>query len=115
MKIFNAYLGRGVDAEGLSTLTEYVHSGVASNNTENGTSEYMTWPDVTRDQWAYYEIIEAANDHEYKQDTTLPNGYTVPETWTKCWIDEKWRYHDDANDGGPSTSVSVLNTFGLAD
>ena len=31
VKIFNGYLHRGVDAEGLSDLTEYVHSGVASN------------------------------------------------------------------------------------
>ena len=102
VKIFNAYLGRGVDAKGLSALHEYVHSGVASNNTENGTDEYMTWPDVTADQWAYYEIIEAANDHEYATDPTAAKGYTVPETWTKCWIDERWRYHDDPNDGGPA-------------
>ena len=116
VKIFNAYLHRGVDAEGLSALTEYVHSGVASNITENGTTEYMTWPDVTKDQWAYYEIIEAANDHEFEVDATQPNGYAVPEQWTKCWIDEKWRYHDDANDGGPSTVVSALTRkFGAAD
>ena len=116
VKIFNAYLGRGVDAEGLSALTEYVHTGVASNVTENGTTEYMTWPDVTKDQWAYYEIIEAANDHEFKVDATQPKGYAVPEEWTKCWIDEKWRYHDDANDGGPNAVVSALTRkYGAAD
>ncbi|MCM1296641.1 MAG: S-layer homology domain-containing protein [Muribaculaceae bacterium] len=116
VKIFNAYLGRGVNAEGLEGLTEYVHTGVASNNTEDGTTEYMTWPDVTQDQWAYYEIIEAANDHEFTVDDTQPRGYVVPEQWTKCWIDEKWRYHDDANDGGPSTVVSaLLKKFSLAD
>lgn len=116
VKIFNAYLGRGVDAEGLSALTEYVHSGVASNNNENGTTEYMTWPDVTKDQWAYFEIIEAANDHEFEVDSTQPKGYAVPEKWTKCWIDEKWRYHDDANDGGPTAVVSaLLGKYGLAD
>ena len=93
VKLFNAYLNRGVDAEGLSDLKEYVHSGVASNNTENGVDEYMTWPDVPKDQWAYYEIIEAANDHEYRVDDD--GNYTVPEHWDKCWIDERWRYGDD--------------------
>lgn len=114
VKIFNAYLYRGVNAEGLSKLSEYVHSGVASHNTENGTTEYMTWPDVPKDQWAYYEIIEAANDHEYKPDETKKAGYTVPEVWTKCWIDEKWRYHDDANDGGPAAvTMALLRKYGV--
>ncbi len=96
VKIFNAYLHRGVDAAGLEGLTEYVHSGVASNVTENGTTEYMTWPDVPKDHWAYYEIIEAANDHSYDESKT-----SLPEKWSKCWIDQRWRYHDDATDTGP--------------
>lgn len=96
VKIFNGYLGRGVDAKGLEKLKEYVHSGVASNNTENGTDEYMTWSDVPKTHWAYYEIIEAANDHTYNEDKTK-----LPEEWSRCWIDERWRYHDDANDSGP--------------
>lgn len=105
VKILNAYLYRGVDEAGLSDLKEYIHSGVASNNHENGTTEYMTWPDVPKGHWAYYEIIEAANDHEYTVDETQPKGYTVPEHWDKCWIDEKWRYHDDLNDGGPTVGL----------
>ena len=56
----------------------------------------MTWPDVTADQWAYYEIIEAANDHTYDEDKTQ-----LPEDWHHCWIDERWRYHDNAADSGP--------------
>ena len=89
MKIFNAYLGRGVDAAGLSGPTEYVHTGAASNVTENGSTEYMTWADVPKDQWAYYEIIEAANDHTYDTSKT-----SLPEKWLRCWIDEHWNYHN---------------------
>ena len=96
VKIFNGYLGRGVDAKGLEGLKEYVHTGVASNNTENGNDEYMTWSDVPKEHWAYYEIIEAANDHTYDEDKKV-----LPEKWSRCWIDERWRYHDDANDSGP--------------
>lgn len=100
VKIFNGYLNRGVDAVGLSELTEYVHSGVASHNTENGSTQYMTWPDVPKGHWAYYEIIEAANDHTfYWPDETKP---VPPEHWMNVWIDETWLYHDNANDGGPS-------------
>ena len=99
VKIINAFLHRGVDAQGLKDLKEYVHEGVASNNTENGTNEYMTWPDVPKDHWAYYEIIEAANDHGYAY--TGANADQLPEVWSHCWIDETWRYHDDANDSGP--------------
>jgi len=97
VKIFNGYLNRGVDAKGLEGMTEYVHTGVASNNSEDGHDEYMTWPDVPKGHWAYYEIIEAANDHNY--DWPDPEKPEPPEKWTKVWIDERWRYHDDANDG----------------
>lgn len=89
VKVFNAFLGRGVDAAGLSGLTEYVHTGAASNNQENGSTEYMTWSDVPKDQWAYYEIIEAANDHTCDTSKT-----SLPEKWLRCWIDERWNYHD---------------------
>ena len=97
VKIFNGYLSRGTDKEGLSELREYVHSGVASNNQENGKDEYMTWPDVAKTHWAYYEIIEAANDHNFHWrdlEKEIP-----PEDWYECYIDEVWRYQDDANDG----------------
>lgn len=105
VKVFNAYLNRGVDADGLRKLHEYVHSGVASNVTGNGTDEYMTWPDVPQGHWAYYEIVEAANDHEFVPDFESELGYTLPEEWDKCWIDERWRYHDDLNDGGPNAAL----------
>ena len=108
VKVFNAFLYRGVDAEGLSGLHEYVHTGVASNNTENGVDEYMTWPDVPKDQWAYYEIIEAANDHA--MEYTGENKQELPEVWSKCWIDERWRYGDDPTDGGPRDTESATTT-----
>jgi len=100
VKIFNGYLNRGVDAVGLSELTEYVHSGVASHNTEDGSTQYMTWPDVPKGHWAYYEIIEAANDHTfYWPDETKQ---IPPEHWMNVWIDKTWLYHDNASDGGPN-------------
>lgn len=106
VKVFNAYLYRGVDAAGLADLHEYVHSGVASNNTEDGTDEYMTWPDVPSNHWAYYEVIEAANDHAHSY--TGEHKQTLPEHWSQCWIDERWRYHDDINDGGPLAGTDAV-------
>ena len=107
VKVFNAYLKRGVNKDGLSDMREYVHDGVASNNKENGYDQYMTWPDVPKSHWAYYEIIEAANDHTFywlEDDNPTP-----PEHWTSVWIDEVWRYHDNNQDGArpenPSTTT----------
>ena len=107
VKVFNAYLNRGVDADGLADLHEYVHTGVASNNTENGVDEYMTWPDVPKGHWAYYEIVEAANDHEFTPDFDAELGYTLPEHWEKCWIDERWRYGDGPSGGDSAAMVSA--------
>ena len=96
VKIFNGYLERTVNQEGLSDLHEYVHSGVASN-LQDGDKAYMTWPDVPATHWAYYEIIEAANDHNYhRTDKADPKS---TEMWETARIDEIWRYHDDLEDG----------------
>ncbi len=83
--MFNAYLKRGVDADGLHDLHEYVYP---DKNTGNDFDQYKTWPDVPANHWAYYEIIEAANDHAYEAE--MDGTYKVPEKWTKCWIDERW-------------------------
>ena len=108
VKIFNGYLGRGVDREGLSELREYVHSGTASNLQE-GTDEYMTWPDVAKNHWAYYEVIEAANDHNFRwRDTSKA---APPEDWYEAFIDATWRYVDDANDGADSIGRDELPVF----
>ena len=62
----------------------------------------MTWPDVPKTHWAYYEIIEAANDHTfYWLDETNP---VPPEHWSSVWIDEIWRYHDSTSDGARPTN-----------
>lgn len=58
VKIVNAYLGRGTDAPGLAN------------------ADYTTFPDVTTSHWAYFEIIEAANDHTFTEGTK-------PEVWTR--------------------------------
>ena len=111
VKIFNGYLKRGVDAKGLEGLKEYVHTGVASNNTENGHDEYMTWPDVPKTHWAYHEIIEAANDHNYHwQDAEKK---MPPEDWDEVYIEEKWRYNDNASDGADKRdeNMNLQKTF----
>ncbi|MGN0106735.1 MAG: S-layer homology domain-containing protein [Hominilimicola sp.] len=56
VRIVNGYLGRSVDETGLSN------------------SDYKVFPDVEKSHWAYYEIIEAANDHVYETETK-------PEVW----------------------------------
>lgn len=56
--IVNHYLGRGVDAEGLSGV------------------DYTRFPDVSTSHWAYYDIIEAANDHTFAEGT-------MPEDWVE--------------------------------
>lgn len=58
VKIVNKYMGRSVDADGLSGV------------------EYNRFPDVSTSHWAYYEIIEAANDHSYEDGT-------MPENWVE--------------------------------
>lgn len=95
VKIFNGFLRRGVDAKGLEGLEEYVCMG-GGDIGENDTTKYMTWPDVPKEHWAYYEIIEAANDHAYD-----PAKAELPEDWSRCWIDKRWRYYIDPNDNGP--------------
>ena len=82
VKIFNAYLGRGVDSGGLKELRGYVYGSGAGN----GGDGYMTWPDVPPTHWAYYEIIEAANDHSIAHTGT--GGQALPERWIKCWGQE---------------------------
>ena len=55
------------------------------------------YSDLPETHWAYYEIIEAANDHDYhKSDETDPKS---TEMWETAKIDEIWRYHDDLDDG----------------
>ncbi|SBV91476.1 exported hypothetical protein [uncultured Eubacteriales bacterium] len=68
VKIVNRYLGRGVDAEGIKDVY----------------SELKQWPDVPETYWAYYEILEASNDHTY----FYVDGTQPPEVYTKAYIEE---------------------------
>ena len=56
VKIVNSYLKRVVDANGLDGV------------------DYTIFPDVNTSHWAYFDIIEAANDHDYEKSTN-------PENW----------------------------------
>ncbi len=56
VRIVNAYLKRAVDSEGLAGVN------------------YTSFPDVATSHWAYFDIIEAANDHNFEKDTN-------PEKW----------------------------------
>lgn len=56
VKIVNSYLKRAVDANGLDGVN------------------YTIFPDVNTSHWAYFDIIEAANDHDYEKSTN-------PENW----------------------------------
>lgn len=75
VKMFNGYLNRGVDAEGLSALTAYVYGDVESDDA----GQYLTWSDVPLKHWAYYEIIEAGNDHTFYW---ADNGSELCEHWS---------------------------------
>lgn len=58
VKIVNAYLKRGTDANGLAD------------------AKYKKFSDVQSSHWAYFEIIEASNNHDFEEGTT-------PEKWVK--------------------------------
>ena len=81
--IFNRYLKRGVNEKGLSDLTPYLYGEAFGG----GEDHYMTWPDVEKGRWYYYEVIEAANDHEFYY--AGEDGKSLPEHWTRCWIDSE--------------------------
>ena len=68
VKIVNRYLNRGVDATGIVDVY----------------SELKQWPDVPSTYWAYYEILEASNDHTY----FYADGEQPPEVYTKAYIEE---------------------------
>jgi len=96
VKVFNGYLNRGVDKEGLKALTAYVPAtdGQHAAHADGDNSHYLAWPDVPESHWAYYEIVEAANDHTFyyrDEEAKVP-----PEDWTAAYVDEKWYYHDGA-------------------
>ena len=50
-RILNQYANRGVDFDGLAGVRKYL----------------IKFTDIDESHWAYYEIMEAANSHEYKR------------------------------------------------
>lgn len=61
-KILNHYARRGVDSDGIEGVEIFVSH----------------FTDLKKSHWAYYEIMEAANTHEYERRVN-----TVIETWNK--------------------------------
>lgn len=59
-RILNQYANRGVDFDGLAGVRSYL----------------IKFTDIDESHWAYYEIMEAANSHEYKR----ARGKQI-ETW----------------------------------
>lgn len=68
VKIVNRYLNRGVDKNGIANVS----------------GDLKQWPDVPESYWAYYEIIEASNDHTFY----FTNGENPPEVYTKAYIEQ---------------------------
>ena len=110
--IFNGYLHRGVDAEGLADLTSYVLDATAGGYQGDGMTQYMTWTDVPEKYWAYYHIIEATNDHDFHWPDE--EGKMPPEHWDAAYQDETWRYREEfsvtyvVGDHGTAPDGSVL-------
>ena len=69
-KILNKYANRGVDSDGLSLVRQ----------------DLIHFTDIDERHWAYYEIMEAANTHEYER--VVSNLY---ETWLKIVYDTKMK------------------------
>lgn len=69
-KILNKYANRGVDQDGLSLVRH----------------DLIHFTDIDESHWAYYEIMEAANTHEYERVVS-----TLYETWLKIVYDTKMK------------------------
>ena len=69
-KILNKYANRGVDHDGLSLVRQ----------------DLIHFTDIDERHWAYYEIMEAANTHEYERVVS-----TLYETWLKIVYDTKMK------------------------
>lgn len=69
-KILNKYANRGVDSDGLSLVRQ----------------DLIHFTDIDESHWAYYEIMEAANTHEYERVVS-----TLYETWLKIVYDTKMK------------------------
>lgn len=57
VSIVNSMLGRKINADSIAG------------------AEYKTFPDVANNHWAYYDVIEASNEHDYDKDETGKNTW----------------------------------------
>ena len=57
------------------------------------TEDYLTWPDNQKGSWYYYEIIEAANYHDYaRSERPVENHSYTYENWTYLHELIDWAY-----------------------
>ena len=57
--------------------------------------DYITWPDNLRTNWFYYEIIEAANYHDYsRSDRKVKNQNYNYENWSHIRKPIDWKKHE---------------------
>ncbi len=57
--------------------------------------DYITWPDNLRTDWFYFEIIEAANYHDYtRSDRKIKNQNYNYENWSRVRKPIDWKKHE---------------------
>ena len=63
---------------------------------EKGLCEgYITWPDNIEGDWYYYDIIEAANHHDYaRSKREVEQQDYCYENWTKLQSPIDWKKHE---------------------
>lgn len=71
----DAYIQR---AEAARILNQYAHRNVTLEGLNGVKKDLIHFTDISESHWAYCEIMEAANSHEYQR----AKG-SIPETWTK--------------------------------
>ena len=77
----NEPITRGEDAtiaraEAATILNNYADLNVTLNGMVVVHKDVVKFTDINESHWAYYEIMEAANTHEYQREKG-----TIPETW----------------------------------
>ncbi|EFM25440.1 hypothetical protein HMPREF9225_0946 [Peptoniphilus duerdenii ATCC BAA-1640] len=63
-------------AEAATILNNYADLNVTLNGMVEVHKDVVKFTDINESHWAYYEIMEAANTHEYQREKG-----TIPETW----------------------------------
>ena len=71
----DAYIQR---AEAARILNQYAHRNVSLEGLSGVKKDLIHFTDISESHWAYCEIMEAANSHEYQR----AKG-SIPETWIK--------------------------------